>query len=93
MYFVLQSTLILPYCRKHPNSVSHAVNLTSILRHGLAHVSGHELKHLALPTGAKDQAEPDEKDEDAATKDSTRQSSLRDAKEDAKGVESWTSDS
>jgi hypothetical protein len=75
------------------NRIIHAVNFIDVFRHGLAHVSGHELEHFALPAGAKDQAEPDEKDQDAAAEVSTRQSSLRDAKKDAKGVESWTSDS
>jgi hypothetical protein len=57
-----------------------------------SHVGGHELEHLRLPAGAKDEAEPDEENENGTAEGLARQSKLRNAKKDAEGVVGWSVD-
>jgi hypothetical protein len=74
------------------NRVVHLYQVFDGCRQWLSHVTRHELEQFTLIAGAEHQAEPDEQKPNEATKTFTRQPKLRNAKENAECIESWTVD-
>jgi hypothetical protein len=76
----------------HHNCVVHFQEILDGLGQWLPHVGRHELEHFALPARAKNQAEPDEQQQDDATEGLSWQLSLTDAEENGDRVVSWIVD-